>query len=534
VVDPAGVLTLRTGEFCFRGTLLGGVSEIEIGQQLRIRVELDHLAGEPPSLDLTMTLIGRVASPHGSVVETPRIELIQDTCFIIEVLQFSRGLLWAEPDACHPTAGPSVAFEESPTLELPQLPPQPEAPSSGADAGHELETITVRLDDAEGAVSLEVDGRFSPGRLLRLPDVVLPGTDLHLRVATTGVDGESMEQSDLLGRVVSVDDSVPGPAASFRAGLRLELAAVRYSGNRCPFPLVDEERLDALIGAEVWDTAITELSPLPDLLPPPPEEEPTPVSPFDLPLLSDEEPPSLEPSGIIGSLRQMPLVDLLQSLEMNGKTCRVDVPSSELQEGGALYLRSGQLIAAFMGDQSGEAAFYTLVQVEHGTFRVHFDREAPEQNIHRSTTYLLLESMRMRDEGLGLAAAPVGEEASGFDAALDAAIDETLVDALDAVADRATGEVAAPTLATLEEITQPEQPAVAAPPKPVFSAFFEEARRAERRPPAQGSIFGAAPRPIAAPAFSLDELEEALESDGGLDLSQLGWIESSSIPPSAN
>ena len=217
---------------------------------------------------------------------------------------------------------------------------------------------------------------------------------------------------------------------------------------------------------------------------------------------------------------------------MNGKTCRVDIPSSETQEGGALYLRSGQLVAAFMGDQSGEAAFYVMVQVEQGTFRVHFDREAPEQNIHRSTTFLLLESMRMRDEGLAPAAASSEEEASGFDAALEAAIDETLVDALDAVADRATGEVVEASPAVLEEITIPEQPAAALPPRPIFSTFFEEARIAERRPPALGSTLGAAPRPMTTPAFSLDELEAALESDGGLDLSLLGWTDSSSTPPS--
>ncbi len=82
---------------------------------------------------------------------------------------------------------------------------------------------------------------------------------------------------------------------------------------------------------------------------------------------------------------------------------------------GRLVVKNGQVVAARTEDDVvGEAAFFALLTPPRGRFRVHFgdeprclDGRAPIENIHRDTTFLVLEHARLLDEAAGPTAAPL-------------------------------------------------------------------------------------------------------------------------------
>ncbi len=106
------------------------------------------------------------------------------------------------------------------------------------------------------------------------------------------------------------------------------------------------------------------------------------------------------PRGVSGSLSQMSLTDIVQILWHGRKTCALNLSSGELS--GAIHFDTGQIVNAIWGEATGEVAFYRLLALgENGEFVV--DPEfAPsdEPQIHASPEALLLEGMRLLDEGL--------------------------------------------------------------------------------------------------------------------------------------
>jgi CheY-like chemotaxis protein len=104
------------------------------------------------------------------------------------------------------------------------------------------------------------------------------------------------------------------------------------------------------------------------------------------------------PGVIQGRLEEMSIIDLLQSLEMGQKSCRLQVQKAGQQC--ELYFTSGQCRDAKIGALEGDDAVYKIVLWTEGEFEIDFNAANASQRATttRSTTGLLMEAMRLMDE----------------------------------------------------------------------------------------------------------------------------------------
>jgi CheY-like chemotaxis protein len=102
------------------------------------------------------------------------------------------------------------------------------------------------------------------------------------------------------------------------------------------------------------------------------------------------------PGVIQGRLEEMGITELMQSLEMGQKSCRLT-----LQRGGdkcELYFSAGQCRHAVAGGLHGDEAVYEAVNWADGEFEIDFNADSDQLTTTRSTTGLLMEAMRLMDE----------------------------------------------------------------------------------------------------------------------------------------
>jgi CheY-like chemotaxis protein len=104
------------------------------------------------------------------------------------------------------------------------------------------------------------------------------------------------------------------------------------------------------------------------------------------------------PGVIQGRLEEMSMIDLLQSLEMGQKSCRLQVQRAGEQC--ELFFASGQCRDAKMGKLEGDEAVFKIVLWTEGEFEIDFNAANASQRTTttRSTTGLLMEAMRLMDE----------------------------------------------------------------------------------------------------------------------------------------
>ncbi|MBI5496940.1 MAG: response regulator [Deltaproteobacteria bacterium] len=107
--------------------------------------------------------------------------------------------------------------------------------------------------------------------------------------------------------------------------------------------------------------------------------------------------PRAEPTGVIGSLSQMGLPEIVQSLELGRKTAIVTLMFQDKGEGSVSFMEGEVINAQFAGKQ-GEDAFYEMARQRQGLFRIHYGKPKDPRVIKVSTTFLLLEAMRRIDE----------------------------------------------------------------------------------------------------------------------------------------
>lgn len=335
-----------------------------------------------------------------------------------------------------------------------------------------LARIAVMILDERGLVEVRGGEGVSPGVLPDAPSHVRLGAPLRLRVhasALTGVVG-LQETLEVQGRVIALEGPRGATGARCREGLSFRLdveavATVQDDAELEPWSPSDE---DPDAPSPVPD--LTELDDdLPTLAMPPqsvsalfqsqrvrgafpsdafPSDEkavpasvkfalpdaPPAAAPAEAPHpeLDVEAPPSAssdllalvedtEPSGIFGTLREMPLVELLQSLELSRKTAEV-ILRPKGAPAGQVFLDDGRVVYARAGDLEGEEAFYALAHSRRGAFRIRFHSQPPCRNIDRPTAYLVLEAHRRLDEesrDAAGAAAPTGAEPSASPSQLD-------------------------------------------------------------------------------------------------------------------
>jgi hypothetical protein len=104
------------------------------------------------------------------------------------------------------------------------------------------------------------------------------------------------------------------------------------------------------------------------------------------------------PGVIQGHLEEMSMTDLLQSLEMGSKSCRLVVRKGA--ERGELYFAGGQCRDAKIGDVEGDDAVYKVILWTEGDFEIDFNAANASQRTTttKTTTGLLMEAMRLMDE----------------------------------------------------------------------------------------------------------------------------------------
>jgi CheY-like chemotaxis protein len=101
-------------------------------------------------------------------------------------------------------------------------------------------------------------------------------------------------------------------------------------------------------------------------------------------------------SVLRGSLTQMNVLDLLQSLDMGRKTCALALTNNG--EKCKMYFTEGQINHAVYGDLKGDPAVYKVLTWTAGTFEIDFAGSSSEQTITQSSQSILLEGLRLLDE----------------------------------------------------------------------------------------------------------------------------------------
>ncbi|MCB9616228.1 MAG: DUF4388 domain-containing protein [Sandaracinus sp.] len=100
--------------------------------------------------------------------------------------------------------------------------------------------------------------------------------------------------------------------------------------------------------------------------------------------------------GVSGSLTEMSLPDVIQILSNGRKTGRLTLRSAG--KTGEISFGDGAIWDARFGGLEGESAFYALVALQTGDFRLDPTHVPKERKIQHSTESLLLEGMRRLDE----------------------------------------------------------------------------------------------------------------------------------------
>lgn len=97
-----------------------------------------------------------------------------------------------------------------------------------------------------------------------------------------------------------------------------------------------------------------------------------------------------------GSLAQMNVIDLMQSLEMGRKSCMLALTNAG--ERCEVYFSEGQVTHAAYGDLSGDAAVFKVLRWTSGNFQINFEGKTTQQTTTMNTQGLLMEGLRLLDE----------------------------------------------------------------------------------------------------------------------------------------
>jgi CheY-like chemotaxis protein len=101
-------------------------------------------------------------------------------------------------------------------------------------------------------------------------------------------------------------------------------------------------------------------------------------------------------SVVRGSLAQMNVLDLLQSLDMGRKTCALTLTNNG--DNCKMFFTEGQINHAVYGKLKGDEAVYKVLTWSEGSFEIDFKGSSGEQTTTQSTQGLLLEGLRLLDE----------------------------------------------------------------------------------------------------------------------------------------
>lgn len=203
-----------------------------------------------------------------------------------------------------------------------------------------------------------------------------------------------------------------------------------------------------------------------------------------------------ERGGLVGSLGDVSLVEILQLLNFGRRSGAIDVePQSE--QGlplprGLVVVDAGQVRFAKAGGAVGEDALFALLSAGRGRFSVRFERNVVDvPNVTAETQFLLLEFLRRADEAAARdAELGVPAQTSTLSSSTSSwLVASPLPQTAPAAAPVATLPPAAPQTTPTKRRRKAELPPRpehdAPPPSPSgrFARFFDEATNSQLTPP---------------------------------------------------
>src|SRR5580658_3582560 len=98
--------------------------------------------------------------------------------------------------------------------------------------------------------------------------------------------------------------------------------------------------------------------------------------------------------GVVrGSLAQMNVIDLMQSLEMGRKSCQLSLSNE-----GEVFFAEGQVKHATYGALVGDEAVFKVLRWTGGNFQLDFEGKTDKETTQLNTQGLLMEGLRLLDE----------------------------------------------------------------------------------------------------------------------------------------
>ena len=97
-----------------------------------------------------------------------------------------------------------------------------------------------------------------------------------------------------------------------------------------------------------------------------------------------------------GSLLQMNVIDLVQSLEMGRKSCALTLTNAK--EKCEMFFQEGQVTHAAYGPLTGDGAVFKVLRWTSGNFQIDFEGKTTKQSTTLNTQGLLMEGLRLLDE----------------------------------------------------------------------------------------------------------------------------------------
>jgi hypothetical protein len=219
--------------------------------------------------------------------------------------------------------------------------------------------VDAAILDGRGSVEVSSGKARILGVLREVPHLFVEGAQLSVTLQVNG------ERFDAVCRVL--DDAVACAPGSHVALEVLRAVPAGISGIE-PFDLVP-----------LTPDEVPALKPAP-LTPPFGSLPPQVAFADDGAPIEDEE-----PTGVIGTLREMPVSEIVQTLATGRRDALVEIkPKGELA--GTLAVEKGRVVFAQKGKLVGEEAFYALFMATRGAFRIRYGRRVDRPNIDRDTT----------------------------------------------------------------------------------------------------------------------------------------------------
>ncbi len=232
----------------------------------------------------------------------------------------------------------------------------------------------VVFEGALGEVQIDFGSTRFAGLAVLDGAMIAPGDTLTLRLLcrTDGLFPTALARAiDVPARVVTVDDDAYGGCRQLvTPGLVLDVVVPALC-DVMPHAAALKDEPPVVLGSSLDEA----LAGLVDVLEPEDDDDIDQIS---------------------GSLRRMPLSELVQGLHLARKTATIRTRTP--LGAGHVHLEDGDVVYAAFDGATGPTAFRGMLKSTRGTFRVLFGAHPPEQNVAVPTQALLLDALRMLDE----------------------------------------------------------------------------------------------------------------------------------------